>query len=213
MVLIFANGELEVGEWIRPYLDRATAVIAADGGTKHLYRLGRHPDLVIGDLDSLSDTLRNWLAEANVPMQQFPAAKDETDLELALIHAAAQGADPILLFGVLGGRLDQTLANVMLLTHPALAGCSVRLMTANETAWLVTDAAQIGGQVGDTVSLIPLAGDVHIHSTAGLQWALKDEVLKFGPARGISNVMTQEEATILVGSGTLLCIHAAQKNP
>lgn len=213
MVLIFANGELEVGEWIRPYLDRAATVIAADGGTKHLYQLGRYPDLVIGDLDSLSDALRTWLADADVPMQQFPAAKDETDLELALIHAAAQSADPILLFGVLGGRLDQTLANIMLLTHPALAGRSVKLITANETAWLVTDAAQIDGQVGDTVSLIPLGGDVYMHSTTGLQWPLQDEMLKFGPARGISNVMTQKEATVLIESGMLLCIHAAQENP
>ena len=53
ITLIFANGELEIGDWIWSYFSEETAVIAADGGTKHLHKLGMLPDLVIGDLDSL----------------------------------------------------------------------------------------------------------------------------------------------------------------
>jgi len=130
-VLIFANGDMRGEEWIRPYLAQATAVIAADGGTAHLHRLNWRPDLVIGDLDSLSAALHEWLVAGHVPIQQFPTAKDETDLELALVYAATHFSDDIMLFGVLGGRLDQTLANIMLLTHSALAGRSVKLVTAN----------------------------------------------------------------------------------
>jgi len=205
--LIFANGEMTMGDWIRPYLQQATAVIAADGGTTHLHKLGRLPDLVIGDLDSLSADLRQWLDDGHVAIQQHPPAKDETDLELALIHAAQKYADTIYLFGVLGGRLDQTLANILLLTHPALADREVKLVTANETAWLVTQSTKIFGQPGDTVSLIPLGGDVNMQQTAGLEWPLENEVLAFGLARGISNVMTKPTASVAIEGGTLLCIH------
>ncbi len=206
--LIFANGEMKIGEWIRPYLQKATAVIAADGGTKHLHKLGRLPDLVIGDLDSLNDDLRQWVGAGQVPIRQHPPAKDETDLELALIHAANEYPDDIYLFGVLGGRLDQTLANILLLTHPVLTGREVKLVTANETAWLITRSTEILGQPGDTVSLIPLGGNVHMQRTTGLAWPLENETLTFGLARGISNVMTQSTASVSIESGTLLCIHA-----
>lgn len=200
-----------MGEWIRPYLQQATTVLAADGGTRHLHQLGRLPDRVIGDLDSLHDELHRWLLDGQVPVQQFPAAKDETDLELALIYAAETYTDEIQLFGVLGGRLDQTLANILLLTHPVLAGRDVKLITANETAWLVTASTKVRGRAGDTVSLIPLGGDVNMRHTTGLQWSLQNERLTFGLARGISNVMTADLAAVAIDDGILLCIHTPAK--
>ncbi len=42
------------------------------------------PHLLIGDLDSVSPEDVAELRARNVPVQQFPPAKDETDIELAL---------------------------------------------------------------------------------------------------------------------------------
>lgn len=206
-LLIFANGEMEEVEWIRPYLTQATAVWAADGGSKYLKRLDRLPDRVIGDMDSLPPEVQAWLTAGQVPFNQHPPAKDETDLELALLLAVAQGYREIWLFGLLGGRLDQTLANVLLLTHPALANTAVTLFTPTERAWLVRQQTTISGQVGDVVSLIPLRGDVQMVATTGLQWPLVNETLQFGQARGISNRMTAVSATVEISSGILLCVH------
>ncbi len=206
-VLLFANGDLQEIEWVRPYLDAASAVIAANGGSKHLYRLGHLPDVVIGDMDSLPRQTRQWLEEANVPMIVAPAKKDETDLELALLYASERYKEEILIVAAFGGRLDQTLANIFLLALPALAGQRIELLSAHQRAWLVTDKSEIQGEIGDTVSLIPLGGDVQVRQTQGLLWALTDEILAFGPARGVSNVLTGNVASVAVGSGTLLCIH------
>jgi thiamine pyrophosphokinase len=207
-ILIVANGDIENVDWIRPYLSSATAVIAADGGTRHLRRLDHPPDVIIGDLDSLLSESRAWLEEAGVPMHVYPHDKNETDLELALLHAVSlYDRGDILIFGAQGGRLDQTLANILLLAHPALVGRRVELVEQYQKAWLVTDRTEIVGEVGDAVSLIPLGGDVLVRETAGLRWPLIDEVLAFGPARGVSNVMTETRASIIVGEGTLLCLH------
>ena len=208
-LLIFANGVLDEVEWIRPYLMQATAVWAADGGSQHLKRLGHLPDRVIGDMDSLPPEVRSWLAEASVPFNQHPPEKDETDLELALLLAVEQGYDEIWLFGLLGGRLDQALANVLLLTHPALTSAIVKLFTPTEQAWLVHDQTKIVGLVGDVVSLIPLRGDVKMVRTTGLQWPLTNETLQFGLARGVSNRMTAVSATVEISRGILLCVHTA----
>lgn len=206
-LLIFANGVMDEVEWVRPYLAQATAVWAADGGSQHLYKLHHLPDRVIGDMDSLPPEVQSWLANAAVPFTQHPPAKDETDLELALLLAIEQGYDEIWLFGLVGGRLDQTLANVLLLSHPALASATVKLFTPTEQAWLVRDQTEIVGQVGDVVSLIPLRGDVQMVRTTGLQWPLTDETLQFGQARGISNQMTDGSATVQISRGILLCVH------
>ncbi|MCB8981731.1 MAG: thiamine diphosphokinase [Ardenticatenaceae bacterium] len=208
-LLIFANGVVDEVEWIRPYLAQATAVWAADGGSQHLKRLGHLPDRVIGDMDSLPPEVRSWLAEASVPFNQHPPEKDETDLELALLLAVEQGYDEIWLFGLLGGRLDQALANVLLLTHPALTSAIVKLFTPTEQAWLVHDQTKIVGLVGDVVSLIPLRGDVKMVRTTGLQWPLTNETLQFGLARGVSNRMTAVSATVEISRGILLCVHTA----
>jgi thiamine pyrophosphokinase len=206
-LLIFANGVMEEVAWVRSYLTQATAVWAADGGSQHLMRLGHLPDRVIGDMDSLPPQVQTWLTEGKVPFNQHPPAKDETDLELALLLAVEQGIAEIWLFGLLGGRLDQMLANVLLLSHPALANTAVRLVTPSEQAWLVRQQTTIVGQVGDLVSLIPLRGDVHMVGTTGLQWPLTNETLQFGQARGVSNRLTAVSATVEISRGILLCIH------
>lgn len=210
-VLLFANGDLELGGWIQPHLESATMVIAANGGTTHLRRLGVIPDVVIGDLDSLPQNVRKWLQEYDVDLILYPQNKDENDLELALHYAAAHTHDLIKVFAASGGRLDQTLANIQLLAHPDLIDRRIELVTAYERAWLVTGKSIIVGEKGDYVSLIPLGGTVQVSSTSGLQWPLEDEPLTFGPARGVSNKMTEGLATISIRSGAVLVIHTRKE--
>lgn len=205
-LLIFANGVLDEVEWIRPYLAQATAVWAVDGGSNHLLRLNLLPDRVIGDMDSLSPAVQKWFADNQIPFEQYPPEKDETDLELALLLAAEQSDDEIWLFGLLGGRLDQMLANIFLLTHPTLVGKTVQLITPTERAWLVRQQTEIAGQEGDLVSLIPLAGDAQGVTATGFRWPLQAETLRFGQARGVSNRLTAEKATVQVKNGLLLCV-------
>ena len=103
-IIIFANGILtdpiaEAARWIRP----GDFIVAADGGTRHALAAGITPDHVIGDLDSLSSELRATLEAAGTIVHAHPPAKDETDLELALIWAATQShIAEIVVLGVLG---------------------------------------------------------------------------------------------------------------
>lgn len=210
-VLIFANGVVDDVEWIRPYLVQATAVIAANGGSRYLEALNHPPDLVIGDLDSIPDDTRSWLEATLCQFMTYPEAKDETDLELALLYAMANFEVEIVIIGALGGRLDQTLANILLLAHPALAGHPIYLLNNQERAWLVTGGTEIFGAPGDIVSLVPLGGDVIVKTAVGFQWELQDERLAFGPARGVSNVMTAKKAIVTLDQGQLLCIHTGKE--
>jgi thiamine pyrophosphokinase len=207
VVALFANGDMDATAWARAYLAEVRAIVAADGGVRHLLALDLRPDVVIGDLDSFPPAQREGLAAAGTRFIEHPAAKDETDLELALLYAVARYDEPILIFGGLGGRLDQLFANVLLLMHPHLRGASIRFVTEHQQLWLVQAETAIVGEAGDTVSLIPLGANVEVAATTGLLWPLRDETLSFGPARGLSNVMLEERATVSVKAGALLCVH------
>jgi thiamine pyrophosphokinase len=186
-----------------------------DAVTSHFLQriqFGLRPQRVIGDFDSLTEAELQALQKAGAQLQRHPAHKDETDLELALMYAASIGSHEIIVLGALGGRLDQTVANVMLLAMPALASCRVLIASGGEQTFLIRPGAplELSGHAGDIVSLIPFGGDAHGIRTAGLEYPLRDESLSFGPARGVSNVMLGERATITFRQGLLLCVYARQ---
>lgn len=207
-ILVFANGIIEELSWVEPYLAQARHVVAADGGIRHPLALGHLPDVLIGDLDSLPEGVTDALVNWDIEVVRYSPAKDETDLELALLYAARRFPnDDLFVLGGFGGRMDHTLANILLLAYPLLNGHRVYLVEERQRAWLIVDETIISGHPGDTVSLIPLGGDVNVSETTGLRWPLIDEVLAFGPARGNSNEMTGERATVRLAGGRLLCVH------
>ncbi|HQF68612.1 MAG TPA: thiamine diphosphokinase, partial [Anaerolineaceae bacterium] len=126
-VLVFANGELMDPRAAREMATRADWIIAADGGLAHVQALNLKPDLLVGDLDSVSPEQIRWAEKMGAEVRRFPLDKDETDLELALQEAVATGCSRITITGALGGRLDQTLSNIYLLNLPVLADLDVRI--------------------------------------------------------------------------------------
>ncbi|MFP4321018.1 MAG: thiamine diphosphokinase [Anaerolineales bacterium] len=207
-VLILANGELNDGIAVRAACREAAFVIAADGGARLAAPLGLTPGLLIGDMDSIAPDLLETLRAAGVEIQRYPPEKDETDLELALHEAIQRDAQRIIVIGAYGGRIDQSLANIYLLNLAVLQGRDVRLVSGAQTARVFSAGEHtIPGARGDTVSLIPLGGDVTGARTWGLQYPLAGETLEFGPARGISNVISDDRAGIFFESGRLLVVH------
>lgn len=205
--LIFVNGTIndysQLARWLRPddYL------IAADGGARHCAALGLRPAVLVGDLDSIGPELLADYEKSGVSIERHPPRKDETDLELAVRRAVADGATQILLLGALGGRLDQTLANLLL---PARRDWPVPILLADgqQLAQVLQggESVTITGAAGDTVSVVPLSAAVTgIHYT-GLEYPLIDATLPLGSTQGVSNRMAEERATIRIASGILLVV-------
>jgi thiamine pyrophosphokinase len=206
--IIFANGDASDPEIVRHWTAQADLIIAADGGTRHALSVGVLPHVVIGDLDSLSETDRGQLDRLGVQLIVYPMRKDYTDLELALRFALERGATEIIIFSALGGRWDQSLANLLLLTLPELAQVSTRIIDHHLTIQVIRDRAEITGRAGDTLSLIALKGDALGVTIEGCEYPLVDATLPFGATLGISNVLTQATAKITVKQGEILALHA-----
>jgi thiamine pyrophosphokinase len=219
--LIVADGDVpdrgRLDEAWPGWADQVGLVIAADGGAAGADRLGLAADLVVGDMDSIEPDRLARLREAGVAIDVAPADKNESDTELAILAALARGADELTIVGALGGaRLDHTLANIGLLALEAVGDRPVELIDAIARVTLVRAPGADGrpvrrplpGRTGAVVSLVPLGHDVTGVTTHGLRYALRDEVLLAGPARGLSNVRLVSSATITVGRGLLLVVES-----
>jgi thiamine pyrophosphokinase len=113
----------------------------------------------------------------------------------------------IVIIAALGGRLDQTLANITLLTDPRLSTFDMQLDDGVEEILLCRDRAEVHGRAGDLVSLIPWQGAAPGVQTEGLKWPLRHETLYPDKTRGISNEMIGDAAAVSVESGLLLIVH------
>ncbi|MFZ5910169.1 MAG: thiamine diphosphokinase [Chloroflexota bacterium] len=205
--VIFANGHLPDLDSARALLRPDDLLIAADGGARHLLAMGRMPHLLVGDLDSIDAASLAQLEAAGVEIRRYRTDKDETDLELALRHALEWEGDSILVVGALGGRLDQTLANLSLLTDPAFEGLDLRLDDGAEEAFFCRRQAEVCGRSGEVVSLIPWGGPVEGVVAEGLRWKLSNETLHPHQSRGVSNRLLTGAASVQIRSGLLLIVH------
>ena len=162
--------------------------------------------MIIGDMDSISESEREQAGSTR--LVSYPADKDETDLELALLHAKERGAEQIVVIGAMGGRMDMSISNILLLAHPTLDHCHIEVWHGDQTGWLIRPPGDdIAGHPGDTVSLIPLNRDVSGITTKGLKHVLSNGKLTFGPGRGLSNVIEVPPAKIRLARGLLFAVH------
>lgn len=204
-IIIFANGELPNPEKARTLIQPTDFIICADGGTRHALTLGLIPNLIIGDMDSLPETFD--ISAFDGEMRVFPKDKNETDLELAINHTMTLDPKEIIVVAALGGRIDQTLANISLLTNFQHATFDMKLSDGVEEIFLCNDQVVVKGKSGDVISLIPWQGNVEGVTTQNLKWKLNHEILFFDKTRGISNEMISDFAKITITKGLLLVIH------
>lgn len=211
--IIIANGDLDANDREILQAQNADLLLAADGGAAHCLELGITPEFIVGDFDSLTEQDLAQLRAQATQFERHPARKDYTDLELAIYTAIRLGAGDVQIYAGLGDRWDMNVANLMLLANPDFKPARLELIAGRQRVCLVRpeQPLRLHGEPGDTLSLVPLCGNVSGVTTAGLEYSLEDEQLAFGATRGVSNVLVDPEVRVDLTTGELLCIHI--KNP
>src|SRR2546428_4222496 len=100
--VVVAHGDVLPSD--RAVIGPSDYVVAADGGAFAIERWKLLPHLVVGDMDSLGDAGVERMARQGIPVAKFSAAKDESDLELAVAQAIEAGATEVVLLGALCGE-------------------------------------------------------------------------------------------------------------
>lgn len=185
-------------------------VVAADSGVDRAAEVGLGVDVAVGDFDSVDPVVLDEAVRSGTHVVRHPAAKDQSDLELALDLAMSHRPGRIIVLGGHGGRLDHFFANALLLASPAYAGSEVVAYMGTARIAVVRTTATIGGRPGDLVTLLPVHGPAQGVRTRGLLYPLEREDLDPGTTRGLSNELNDAEAAVSLERGTLLVIQPAE---
>ena len=207
-VVVVAGGHPSPGAV--PELPSGAYVIAADAGVDRGLALGLRIDRAIGDFDSVSAGGLAAAEAAGATVERYPAAKDATDLELALDAAIALEPERILVVGSAGGRLDHLLGAILLLADARYAAATVDASLDGNRIAVIRGSRTLTGTPGEIVTLLPVHGPAEGVSTSGLEYPLHGETLSAGTTRGVSNVFATAEAEITVVEG---CVVAVQPGP
>jgi thiamine pyrophosphokinase len=198
--LLICNGEPPSRVLLRRMRRRADRLVVADGGANTVRSLGITPDLILGDLDSVTRATRR--AFARVPTIHIPS-QNNTDLEKALDHCAAEGDSAVIIAGATGKRIDMTLANLSVCWHY----CSTMQICFVGEDWYaipLDGTRAFTAPPGTTVSLIPFGTCTGV-TLRGLKYPLIDGALRAGDV-AVSNVVRGTRFSVTVKRGNLLVI-------
>lgn len=208
-ICIVLNGEIKDYDYINRIVRTGSYdyIICSDGGANHAYNMDILPDYIIGDLDSIDKNIIEYYKSNNIKFEKFPTKKDETDTELCIELSDKLKAKEIHLIGALGGRIDHTIANINLLYYIRKRGIIPKIISEKEEIYIaMNEELIIDGEIGDTISILPIKNDAKDVTLKNLEYPLENYDIKFSRPLGISNVMTNVNCNIKVNEGSLIII-------
>ncbi len=200
-IVIVGGGEDWQKEKIISFCQKGDFIIAADNGLLILHQIHITPDLIIGDLDSVSaDLLKKYPA---VPIEKFPDKKDFSDLELSIKKAITMNPKEIILLAVTGNYFDHSYASIINLFRNRYNG-AIKIITSNATIFPIRGKTTLLHVKGRRFSLFPLS-KIKNFTMEGAQYQFSKKNLQVTDY-SLSNVIVGERLKINVEKGLLFCV-------
>ncbi len=203
---VFAGGEFSTDHVPFDEVGEHDQFICVDRGVEHCLAAGLEPTLLIGDFDSADKGVLALEHMSDTPRYEYPAKKAASDLEIALQVLADDPPDSVVILGVSGGRTDHMLFNWCL---PALRSWPFTMLLIDGTTRCHVlqgkDSCTLTVMDGQTLSLLALVRATGV-ATTGLHYPLQGATLEVGSTLGLSNVAEGGQASVCLGSGTLLVL-------
>ncbi|HPX70894.1 MAG TPA: thiamine diphosphokinase [Bacillota bacterium] len=202
--VIVGGAEIRDYERVRAYMREGDFNVFCDSGLRHMEGLGLAPNLIVGDFDSY--------ANPNLPVETIvlPREKDDTDTVYAVREAVRRGFEDFLLAGVVGNRLDHTLANVSILLY--LDGLGLKALAVDDYSEMeiVSGGADAPTLIPDSFSffsLLNISGKAAGVSIKNAKYPLRNAEMNCEYQYGVSNeVLPGKTAEVSLSEGRLLLI-------
>lgn len=185
-------------------------VICIDGGTNYAYEVGITPNLIIGDMDSIEEKSLKHYKKLGILFKEFPRDKDKTDFHLALEELERLNIKDVLIYGIVGTRLDHTLSALGILRRfvreDRIRFAKISLGIKSE-GYISKGRIEIYGKRGEIVSLIPLTDVVKGVTTHNLKYSLNNTDIYLEDSLTVSNEIEESPCYVEVKDGVILVIH------
>jgi thiamine pyrophosphokinase len=182
-------------------IDSDTYVVCVDKGAETALEYGIRIDLVVGDFDSISKEAYKRIEDVAI---EYPKEKDFTDTELAVVEAIRRNKVHIKIANATGSRVDHTLSNFLLLYK--YKEYDIRIFGNDFEAFLIQKDLIIDNSEGMTFSLVPMTDTIEGLSLEGFKYPLDKRDVKKGDSLCISNIITDQTASIRFAKGSALII-------
>jgi thiamine pyrophosphokinase len=183
--------------------------IGCDRGSLYILEAGLSLFQAIGDFDSVSEEERQWIEHQATHMHVFPVDKDDSDLELAVNSLSIQREDTVMLYGITGGRLDHTLANIALLKRLVKRGMTAKMIDLYHTIdTYLPGTHQLQLDPARYISILPATEKVIGVTLDGFKYPLVDATLEEGSSLTLSNHLLSTNGSISFKEGILTVISA-----
>ena len=200
--VIIGNGEFPRKEYPRHVIREAGVIVCCDHGAERFLRASekifgflRKPDVVVGDMDSISRSCKDLLSDRLVRIDE----QDDNDQTKAFRYVLEHYPDvtEIHILGATGLREDHTVGNLGLLMEYArkydLSGIAVDMISDYSTCFALTGTTELHVGAGRRVSIFSPDNSLKITSE-GLQWQTSGVVFdNWWPAtlnRAVEDVVT-----------------------
>lgn len=198
-ILMVLNGEMPDCSLFENSLFNSEFLIGVDGGANWLIENGLEPNLILGDLDSLSpENLRITTSEI-VKLDNQDFTDFEKSLEFLCSNYSFQGIE---IWGATGKRFDHTLANLSTLKKFSRKA-QITICDNYSESFLIFGNSTFSGEIGQQVSLTPISVAKGV-TLEGFKYNLLNSDLKFGERVSSSNQFSQNEVNVEIEKGCLL---------
>lgn len=195
--VILANGSYPEHEIPLKHLTDANMIVCCDGAAEKLVAHGLEPGIIIGDLDSVSQPLKDRYASRLIS----DSDQETNDLTKAVNWCIAHDVTELTIVGATGIREDHTLGNISLMTDYSTR-LKVTMLTDHGSFRVYDRSVTIASHPGQQVSLFSIDPTLRV-TAAGLRYPLENLRLSSW-WRGTLNEAAGSSFDLLIGIGQII---------
>ncbi len=166
-LLILANGDFPKTQKALDLLESDYSLICCDGAANKCYNAGYEPDVIIGDIDSLNNKLKEKFNDRIIELKN----QNSNDLSKALNWASENDVKSVIIMGADGGDDDHYLGNIFIILENSY-NFEIKIITNNGEFDLI-NSGTFSSNSNQKISIFCANKKAKI-SSQGLKYELKD---------------------------------------
>ena len=199
--IIILNGDVVPNAIFRKFYKKGDYIICADGGANTAKKYRILPNIILGDLDSITNSNLSFYRKKGVEIRKI-TEQETTDFEKALMYVVAFNLENVIVFGAISGRPDHTMNNFSVMKRYSKV-LDIKIIDRKFEVFYLKKKLERDYAKNKVVSFLGFPAAYGV-TTKGLKYKLNNETLEFGVREGTLNVSSSKKIIIEKKRGNLL---------